>query len=221
MRWLALLAGYVAASCAWWHELLPHLGRKTLGGGLLDPGLFIWWLRWTPFAIGHGLNPLHTDYLSALAGVSAMWNTSVFALGTVFAPITLLFGPVVSFNLALILGPPLSAWTAAMWLSRHARMLPAALGGLLFGFSPFVIEHSRAGHLNFSWLIDAARAELADSGAQYFLLGPSHYGYQRQRELATRLLARGPDRTLGGMDLWSLNRSCGAELADGPVCPRR
>lgn len=106
-----------------------------------------------PFALLHGMNPFHTSYLDAPVGVNAMWNTSVPALGVIFAPVTLLFGAVVSFNLACILGPPLSAWTASLWLRRHVGAAPAALGGLLFGFSPFVIAHSRGGHLSFTWLL--------------------------------------------------------------------
>ena len=83
---------------------------------------------------------------------SAMWNTSVLGLGVLFAPVTAVFGAVVSFNLACILGPPLSAWTAWLWLRRHVGDVPAAFGGLLFGFSPFVIDESTAGHLMLMWL---------------------------------------------------------------------
>jgi hypothetical protein len=150
---LLLLLGYVAASLVFWHEALPHLATQTLGGATLDPGLFVWFLNWTPYAIVHGLDPFRTTFIDAPIGVSAMWNTSVLALGVLFAPVTLAFGPIASFNLACILGPPLSAWTASFWLRRYVSRLPAALGGLLFGFSPFVIAQSRAGHLMFTWLV--------------------------------------------------------------------
>ena len=151
-RAFAILGGYLVLSLWMWRHLLPHLSSHTLSGGLADPGMFIWWLKWTPYALTHGLNPLHTNYIDAPTGVSALWNTSTVSLGLLFAPVTLAFGAVVSFNLALILGPPLSAWTAWLWLRRHVRDAPAVVGGLVFGFSPFVIDQSHAGHLNLTWL---------------------------------------------------------------------
>jgi hypothetical protein len=151
-RGFGVFCGYLLVSVWLWRSLVPHLATRTLGGGLLDPGLFIWWLKWTPYALTHGLNPFRSTYLDAPDGISAMWNTSVLGLGVLFAPVTLLFGAVVSFNLACILGPPLSAWTAWLWLRRHVRDVSAMIGGLVFGFSPFVIAQSRAGHLNFTWL---------------------------------------------------------------------
>ncbi len=151
-RSLAVLGGYLVASLVLWRSLLPHLTTHVLGGGTLDPGIFIWWIRWVPFAIAHGMDPLRSTYVNAPRGVSAMWNTSVTPLGLVLAPVTVLGGPVLSFNVACILGPPLSAWTAWLWLRRHVRDIAAAIGGLLFGFSPFVIAESHAGHLMFTWL---------------------------------------------------------------------
>jgi hypothetical protein len=151
-RGACVFAGYLLLSLWLWQRLLPHLATRVLGGGQLDPGMFIWWIKWTPYALTHGLDPFRSAYLDAPAGVSAMWNTSVLALGVLFAPVTLAFGPVVSFNLACVLGPPVSAWTAWLWLRRYVNDAPAALGGLVFGFSPFVIVHAGAGHLNLIWL---------------------------------------------------------------------
>ena len=82
-----------------------------------------------------------------------MWNTSVIGLGVLFAPVTLAFGPIATFNIACILGPPLSAWTASFWLRRYVAVVPASVGGLLFGFSPFVLGQSRSGHVMFTWLV--------------------------------------------------------------------
>jgi hypothetical protein len=149
---LAVLVGYLLASLWLWHALLGHLSTRALGGGSFDAGLFIWWLKWAPFAIGHGLDPLRTTYLDAPGGIDAMWNTSVLALATVFAPVTQTLGAVVSYNLACMLGPPLTAWATYFWLRRHGSPGAAALGGLLFGFSPFVIAHGWGGDLNFLWM---------------------------------------------------------------------
>src|ERR1700681_4935052 len=56
-RSFGLLGAYLLASLWLWRSLLPHLATHALGGGTLDPGIFIWWMRWIPFAIAHGMNP--------------------------------------------------------------------------------------------------------------------------------------------------------------------
>jgi hypothetical protein len=144
---------YLAAGIWLWHPLFPgHLASSTLVGGRLDASIFIWWLNWTPYALLHGLNPFVSNYLLAPQGVNAMQNTSVIALGVILMPVTELFGVVASYNLACILGPPLTAWTAYLWLSRHFGRLPAFVGGLTFGFSPIVIAHVSGDHLNLTVL---------------------------------------------------------------------
>ena len=139
--------GYLLCSLWMWHHVLPHIRSRLFAGGLTDSGLILWWLNWAPFSLTHGHNPLYTHYINAPVGASAMWNTSVLAIGTLFGPVTLLAGPVVTFNLAFILGTALSAWTCSIWLGRHATAIPAFLGGLIFGFSPFV-RGQAYGHLH-------------------------------------------------------------------------
>jgi hypothetical protein len=68
------------------------------------------------------------------------------------APVTKLFGAVASYNLLCILGPPLTAWTAMLWLGRHACRPAAFVGGLVFGFSPIVVAHVHGDHLNLTFL---------------------------------------------------------------------
>ena len=50
----------------------------------------------------HGLNPLHTGLLWAPSGYSTTWITSVPALALLAAPVTLLAGPLVSYNLLML-----------------------------------------------------------------------------------------------------------------------
>jgi hypothetical protein len=135
------------------HRLLLHLGTVSLDSGHSDVALDIWWLKWAPFAIGHGLNPLYTHYWNAPGGIDAMWNTSLLAIGVVMAPVTELFGAVVTFNLAVILAPALSAFAANRWLRRHVAAFPALVGGFVFGFSPFVVQQSNGAHLHMTWLV--------------------------------------------------------------------
>jgi hypothetical protein len=68
-----------------------------------------------------------------------MWNGSIIFPALVLAPVTDLFGPMVSYDVVAVLGVSLSAWCAFLALRRHTEgWIPAAAGGLLYGFSPFM-----------------------------------------------------------------------------------
>jgi hypothetical protein len=120
---------------------------RILGGGVGDPGIFTWSLRWTPFAIGRQISPLFSDYLNYPDGINLMWNTWVPLPGLLLAPLTLAFGPVLSFNVLLTLGYGLAAWSAYLAILRYVpNHGAAAVGGLVYGFSPAMVAHSH--HLN-------------------------------------------------------------------------
>jgi hypothetical protein len=119
----------------------------SIGSGAGDGALMMWFLQWAPHALDHGLNPLFTDHMNVPDGVNVMWNTSLLLPGLVLGPLTARFGPVLTFNLLLALGLGLSAWTAALAFRRYApNRVAALLGGLVFGFSPYMLAQSR-GHL--------------------------------------------------------------------------
>ena len=66
-------------------------------------------------------------------------NGSMLALGVLFMPITKLFGPVVTWNIALRLAIVLSATSMCLVLRRWTTWWPAAfVGGLLYGFSAYM-----------------------------------------------------------------------------------
>jgi hypothetical protein len=120
---------------------------RIVGGGVGDPGIFTWSLRWTPFAIGRQISPLFSDYLNYPDGINLMWNTWVPLPGLLLSPLTLAFGPVLSFNVLLTLGFGLSAWSAYLAILRYVpNHGAAAVGGLVYGFSPAMVAHSH--HLN-------------------------------------------------------------------------
>ena len=74
--------------------------------------------------------------------MNLIWNTAMPLAGAVLAPITLSLGPVPAFNALFVLGPPLTSWTASLWLRRHVRRSsPAWLGGAVVGFGPFEAAH--------------------------------------------------------------------------------
>jgi hypothetical protein len=121
---------------------------SSLPGQTEDIGIIVWFLRWVPFALGHAQNPLITNYLNSPQGVNAMWNASMPVAGVAMWPLTSSFGPILSYNLLATLALALSAWCAFQAARRYVNSpLAAALSGLLYGFSPYMIAQSQ-GHLH-------------------------------------------------------------------------
>jgi hypothetical protein len=124
-------------SSAWVSPQTTAIGLGT------DPVFSIWFLRWVPFAIGHGWNPLLTTYLDYPAGANLSWSGLFPLPALVLSPVTLWLGPVVAYNLLATLALALSAW-AGFFAARRFVSSPfaAALAGLLYGFSPALIAQS-------------------------------------------------------------------------------
>ncbi len=150
--WLGAPALYLLLSLLWIGRLVltgPRPG--TLGVGP-DVQIFIWGLRWWPYAIQHGLDPLVSKVIWPPYGSGVLWTTTVPLLSVLTAPVTVAFGPAVSWNLLCVLAPALSAW-AAYWLCLELTdaALPATIGGLLFGFSSYEMAQTSA-HLQVAML---------------------------------------------------------------------
>jgi len=113
---------------------------------------FAWALEWVPWALTHGHDPFFSAYLNYPFGVNLLTNAGVTGLGLLFAPVTLLFGPIASFNVAETLGIALGATSGYFFALRFSPWRPAAFcAGLLYGFSPYELAQS-AGHLNLSFI---------------------------------------------------------------------
>lgn len=148
---IGVLVGYVILSLGYFGwRLWPHPGRFLVGtSGTEDPQKYVWWFEWWPHAILNWENPFYSHAVFAPTGIDLVWTTSVPALALVFSPLTLLFGPVVSYNVAAVLLPALSAWTAYLLLRYIQLSIASSLvGGYLYGFSSYVLAHQLAGHLN-------------------------------------------------------------------------
>jgi len=144
-----VLAGYSGVSFAlfgW--RLLPHPGRLVLGQGG-DPAIYIWSMAWWPHAIGAWTNPLVSHAVYAPTGVNIAWTPSAPGLALLFSPLTVVAGPVVSFNVAALLMPALGAWTTYLLCRYLTRSLWASLvAGYLFGFSTAALREVLPGNLN-------------------------------------------------------------------------
>jgi len=142
-----ILLGYLLVAIF----LTSHLwaspaGRRQIGD-VQDVNQAAWFMRYAATAISHFRLPaLITTAMNSPHGVNMMWNTSFLLPASVFAPITLLFGPQVSLTALLVVGFAGSA-ASMFYVLRHWRCskTAAAIGGLLYGFSPALVN-SGLGH---------------------------------------------------------------------------
>jgi hypothetical protein len=150
VRKAAPLAGYLLISFLYFGiRVVAHPGRDFIGVGT-DPEIFIWSFAWWPHAILHGENPFVSHVVWAPDGVNLTWVTSTPGLAVLLAPVTLIFGPVVSYNLASLAAPALAAFTAYLLCRRLTGALwPSVTAGYLFGFSSYVLGQEQ-GHLHVS-----------------------------------------------------------------------
>lgn len=132
--------------------LILHAARPQLNQGSMDPNFYTWTMRWWPYAVAHGLNPLHTSQVGAPAGHGLAWVTTIPPLSLLASPVTAMAGPVVSFNLLVVISLPLSAWAAYVLCRRlTGKFWPALAGGVVYGFSAYEMNHIAAGQLNLTY----------------------------------------------------------------------
>lgn len=148
-----ILAFSVPSVILWWH-VWSRGPASTVSCPCWDSGQEVWFISWPAFALRHGILPFFSHALWSPAGVNLLNNTSAPLTGIVLSPVTWFFGPVVSNNVALTLAPGLSAWSCWLACCRFVRWSPAAVfGGLLFGYSPFVVSSIADGHLSIALLV--------------------------------------------------------------------
>jgi hypothetical protein len=152
---LAVIGGFTALGVVlWWHVWITGHPTSTLPCQCGDPSQELWFLTWTPWALVHGHSPFLSNAIYAgQGGANMMVNTSWMLPAVVLSPVTWLLGPIASFNVAATLAPAVSGWCFFVAARRVTTALPAqVLGGLLFGFSPFVLWNDPFGHINFTLL---------------------------------------------------------------------
>jgi hypothetical protein len=148
---LAALGAYLtlALMLVGW-PVLAHPATVHVGMGA-DPSQMMWFMVWWPYALFHRLNPFISHVIWAPTGANLTWTTSIPAVALALTPVTWTFGPVISYNVAAVLAPALSAWSAfalCRWLTGNFGA--ALIGGLLYGFSPYEFGHVLGGHLSFT-----------------------------------------------------------------------
>ena len=146
-RHAAILIAYVASGVA------VTLPRATyLANGLIpsnrDSASYVWGFWWVTHQLLHPGNPWFTAYMAAPAGVQIGFHTLMPLPGLLMAPVTLIFGPAVSYNVLVLLTPGLLCYAmyraARLWLPSAAGAIAA---GAFFGLSSMLTQQSWY-HLN-------------------------------------------------------------------------
>ena len=126
--------------------VVAHPATTIIARDQIDSSLFMWFFAWWPHAILHGIDPFITHVMFVPEGFNLQWTTPMPGPSLLLSPVTLGFGPAVTYNLIQLAAPALSAWTAFL-LCRYVtgRVGPSLVGGYVFGFSPFELAHLTGG----------------------------------------------------------------------------
>ncbi|HEX9040090.1 MAG TPA: hypothetical protein VF838_03575 [Trebonia sp.] len=147
---LAAFAVYLAAFTAWYGwPLFRHLSTPNLRQYWTDPNFYTWSMRWWPYAVSHGTNPLYSSQIGAPHGYDLAWASTTPSVDLLMWPVTAVLGVLVAYNVMLLLVPPVSAW-AAFLLARRltGRFWPSLLAGAVYGFCPYELVHDWQGQPN-------------------------------------------------------------------------
>jgi hypothetical protein len=134
-----VLAFYFALSVLFFgRALFGHFSDRYIGGGP-DPSQFMWYIRWWPHAITHGLNPFLPHGIFVPSGSNIAWTSSIPLASIAAWPLTATIGLIPTYNLLCLAAPALAGWTAFI-LCRYITKAywPSVLSGFLFGFSSFM-----------------------------------------------------------------------------------
>ena len=149
LQGLLALAIYLGAFAWYAAPLIRDIAMPVIARTSPDSNFYIWSFRWLPYALAHGLSPLYTNQIMAPGGIGLAWTTPVPALVLAMWPVTAAFGPVVSYNLTLLLVPPLTGWAAFVAARRLTRRFWASLAaGAVYGGCPFMGLWDNRGDLN-------------------------------------------------------------------------
>ncbi|HXQ62572.1 MAG TPA: hypothetical protein VN796_09575 [Acidimicrobiales bacterium] len=145
---------YLALSVVvWWHVWVTGDPASSITCGCGDTAQGVWWMEWVPWALRHGHNLFLSHQLfSRRGGVNALANTSALLLSLLLSPLTMIAGPVASFNVADLLAPVISGLAVFLAAGTVTRLFPArVMAGVLYAFSPFMLRNTVIGHLQLTW----------------------------------------------------------------------
>ena len=149
---VALLLYCLLAALAF-APVVPWSSTQIFGCACYDTPQQIWFMSWVPHLLTAGGNPFYTTYINAPGGANMVVNTSIMFLSLLLAPITFLLGPVAALNVGMRLALAASGMAAFGVLRKwRARWPIAFIGGLMYGFSPYMIGQA-SGHLQMAFVV--------------------------------------------------------------------
>jgi hypothetical protein len=129
--------------------LVRHLNVPDLRQYWTDVQFYAWALGWWPWAVSHGVNPLFSSQIGAPHGYDLAWASTAPSVDLLMWPVTAAFGVLVSYNIVLLLVPPVSAWACFLVTRRlTGRFWPSLLAGAVYGFCPYELVHNWQGQPN-------------------------------------------------------------------------
>ena len=139
---------YAAAAILFTWPILPSINSRLIG----YPGdnlYFLWIIGWFENAVLElQVSPLVVPFLNYPAGFSLAYNE--FTPASVFLawPVAVLSGPVVAYNVVILLSFVLSGLGVYLWSRRlTAAYAPSIIAGFTFAFTAYRLFHL-SGHLN-------------------------------------------------------------------------
>ncbi len=140
-REAAALFGYVCVACVFAWPLPLHLADALLGLPNGDAGVYVWnlWVFRHEIVANHRLPFLTSEILALSPPVPlALHNYTTFANVLAF-PFIPLLGVVRTFNVLVLASGVMSGYAMYFYArKRTGDAMAAWIGGLLFGFSPFM-----------------------------------------------------------------------------------
>ena len=144
---LIAFAVYLALAVIFTLPSSLHPARALLGRGR-DSYLHAWFLWAFGKAVIHAHNPFRTDLILYPFGANLAWANTDPLAGLLALPLSLSLGPVLAYNISIILQLALAAFFARLLCLRVCQHPAAAtIGGMIFGFSPYLLDHA-LGHLS-------------------------------------------------------------------------
>jgi len=154
-RHLWVLLTYVVLSLAMTWPLPRYLGTQ-FAGQHLDARVFQWNNWWVKQALLQRLDLNHPDYIYYPSGASLSSHNLNWVSSFLSVPLSLLWGPVVAYNLTFLLTFVLAAFGMYLLVYDRVRRRDAAwIAGLVFAFFPYHVSGNWDGQMNLAniqWL---------------------------------------------------------------------
>jgi hypothetical protein len=132
------IALYFVATIIMTYPVAFRLTTAVPGEIGADAGLCFWSLWWVAEALQKGLNLFYTRLIYYPAGVSLLFNTLNLPHSILLAPIGMIWGTIVEYNVMVLIAFVATGYTAYL-LARYVtgNALAAFVAGFAFAFVPF------------------------------------------------------------------------------------